>query len=217
MARPRLRSLAAQSLTYGLGGFASRVVGFFLVPVYVAYAGRAAFGIVELVTAAITASAAVLRLGTPNSMSRFTLGDAERDDWAPVIHTIFGFVMGMSTAAVLAGFALLGPLAAVLGTTREVTAIGLIGLWVTINYDVVQRVYRIERRARAFVAYSLLNIAVTVALTLWLVVVRRERAVGLMAANFGGSLLVYALLLIARCDTIGLRRFDRGVLREVLH
>ncbi|MDX6544612.1 MAG: hypothetical protein QOG02_386 [Gaiellales bacterium] len=214
---PRLRSLAGQSLTYGLGGFAGRIVGFFLVPIYVAYAGRNAFGEVELVTSAITAAAIVLRLGITASMSRFTLGDPDRDDWSPVIQTVFAFVMVGSTLAFGIGLALLDPLSSLLGVSRAVGLIGLIGLWVTMNYDVVARIYRIERRARSFVLFTLLNVAVTVVLTLVLVVGFHQRAFGLMLGNFGGSVLVYGCLLVARRKTIGFRRFDTGILRQVLH
>jgi O-antigen/teichoic acid export membrane protein len=214
---PRLRSLAGQSLTYGLGGFAGRIVGFFLVPVYVAYAGRDAFGIVELVMSAVAAAAIVLRLGITASMSRFTLGEPERDDWAPVIQTVFAFVMVASTVAVAVGFALLEPLASLLGVSRTIAAIGLVGLWVTMNYDVVARIYRIERRARSFVVFTLLNVAITVVMTLVLVVGFDQKAVGLMVGNFGGSVLVYGCLLVARRHTIGFRSFDRDVFRQVLH
>jgi O-antigen/teichoic acid export membrane protein len=200
-----------------MAGFASRIVGFFLVPIYVAYAGRNAFGVVELVTSAVTAAAIVLRLGITASMSRFTLGDPEREDWTPVIHTVFAFVMVASTLAVAAGLALLDPLASLLGVSRAVALIGLVGLWVTMNYDVVARIYRIERRARSFIVFTLLNIAVTVVMTLVLVVGFHQKALGLMLGNFGGSVLVYGCLLVARRKTIGVRRFDREVLRQVLH
>ncbi len=214
---PRLRSLASQSLTYGLGGFASRIVGFFLVPVYVSYAGRNAFGVVELVMSAIAAAAIVLRLGITASMSRFTLGDPEREDWSPVIHTVFAFVMAASTLALAIGLLLLNPLASLLGVDRSVALVGLIGLWVSMNYDVVARVYRIERRARSFVVFTLLNVAVTVVLTIVLVIGLHQKALGLMVGNFGGSALVYACLLVARRHTVGVRHFDRNVLRQVMH
>ncbi|MDX6548877.1 MAG: hypothetical protein QOG33_2427 [Gaiellales bacterium] len=215
--RPRLRSLASQSFTYGLGGFTGRIIGFFLVPVYVVYAGRNAFGVVELVTSAITAAAIVLRLGITASMSRFTLGDPDRDDWSPVIQTVFVFVMVASTLAVAAGLVLLDPLASLLGVSRAVVLAGLVGLWVTMNYDVVARIYRIERRARSFVVFTLLNLGITVVLTLILVVGFGQKALGLMIGNFAGSVIVYGCLLVARRRTIGFRRFDNAVLKEVLH
>ncbi|MDX6592731.1 MAG: hypothetical protein QOJ13_1927 [Gaiellales bacterium] len=214
---PRLRSLVSQSLTYGLGGFTSRIVGFFLVPVYVSYAGREAFGVVELVVSAITVTAIVLRLGITASMSRFTLGDPDRDDWTPVIQTIFTFVLLASSAAALVGVLLVDQIAGLLGVSRDVTLVALVGLWVTMNYDVIARIYRIERRARSFVAFTLVNVAITVVLTLILVVGYDKKAIGLMIGNFAGSVLVYSCLLVARRHSIGFRRFDFGILREVLH
>jgi O-antigen/teichoic acid export membrane protein len=213
---PRLRSLAGQSFTYGMGGFASRLVGFFLVPVYVHYAGRDAFGVVELVMSAITAAAIVLRLGITASMARFTLGDADRDDWAPVIHTVFAFVMVVSSAAAVVCLLLVDQLASLLGVGRGTVLVGIVGLWVTMNYDVVARIYRIERRARGFVAFTLVNLAVTVVLTFVLVVGFRQKAIGLMIGNFAGSVIVYGCLLVARRNTIGFRRFDTTVLRSLL-
>lgn len=185
-------------------------------PVYVAYAGRNAFGVVELVMSAVAAAAIVLRLGITASMSRFTLGDPDRDDWAPVIQTVFVFVMVASTLAVAVGLALIDPLASLLGVSRSVALIGLVGLWVTMNYDVVARIYRIERRARGFVAFTLVNLAVTVVLTVVLVVGFHQKAVGLMIGNFAGSVFVYGCLLVARRRTIGFRSFDTAVLRSML-
>jgi O-antigen/teichoic acid export membrane protein len=54
-------------------------------------------------------------------------------------------------------------------------------------------------------------------MTLVLVIGLHEKAVGLMLGNFGGSVLVYGCLLVARRHTVGFRRFDRNVFRQVLH
>jgi O-antigen/teichoic acid export membrane protein len=112
---------------------------------------------------------------------------------------------------------LVDQIAALLGVSRNVTLVGVVGLWVTMNYDVIARIYRIERRARSFVAFTLLNVAITVVLTLVLVVGYNKNAIGLMIGNFAGSVLVYSCLLVARRHSIGFRRFDFGILREVLH
>jgi O-antigen/teichoic acid export membrane protein len=217
VAAPRIRSLVSQSLTYGMGGVASRAVGFFLVPVYLHAAGAVAFGIVELVMSALIVVSIVLRLGIVSSMTRFTLGDPEREDWSPVVHTIFGFVMAASTLGVVLGLLFRSQLADLLQTTDGVVYAGLLGLWVTMNFDVMSRIYRIERRAGAFVRYTLLNVAVTAVLTVVLVTVFDQGAVGLLAGNFAGTLLVYGIMLVERRGTIGISRFDNRVLRELLH
>jgi hypothetical protein len=95
--------------------------------------------VVELVMSAIAAAAIVLRLGITASMSRFTLGERAQGLGAGD-QTVFAFVMVASTIAFAVGFALLDPLASLLGVSRTVAAIGLVGLWVTMNYDVVARI-----------------------------------------------------------------------------
>ena len=54
-------------------------------------------------------------------MSRFTLGDPDRDDWTPVIQTIFTFVLLASSAAALVGVLLVDQIAGLLGVSRDVT------------------------------------------------------------------------------------------------
>jgi len=217
MSEGRVRSLAEQSVIYGLGGFLTRASGLILIPVYVSYAGTSAYGVVELMLSAIVLASIVLRLGIATTMSRFTLGEGKgKVDWAPVIHTIFTFVMVAATLGVIVGLIFHNVLTRALQVPDRILVAGLFGLWVTMNYDVLSRIYRIERRAKTWVQFSLLNVALTIALTLFLVVVLHEGAVGLLVGNFGGTLIVYLILLALRHETIGVRRFHTATLRELL-
>ena len=217
MSEGRVRSLAEQSVIYGLGGFLTRASGLILIPVYVSYAGTSAYGVVELMLSAIVLASIVLRLGIATTMSRFTLGEGKgKVDWAPVIHTTFTFVMVAATLGVIVGLIFHNVLTRALQVPDRILVAGLFGLWVTMNYDVLSRIYRIERRAKTWVQFSLLNVALTIALTLFLVVVLHEGAVGLLVGNFGGTLIVYLILLALRHETIGVRRFHTATLRELL-
>ncbi len=212
----RHRALVGQSLTYGSGAILARIVGFFLVPVYLAAAGTVAFGVAELVISAVVVAAIVLRLGIVASMSRFTLAESVDGDWSPVIHTVFAFVLATSTAGVVVGVLLLDQIAAFLGVSREIAAAGLFALWVTMNYDVIARIYRIERRAGQWVRVMLLNVCVSAVLTVLLVVVFDEGALGLILGNFAATAVLYGFLLVARRKTVGFSRFDRSLLGELL-
>jgi O-antigen/teichoic acid export membrane protein len=201
---------------YGLGGILARVAGIFLVPVYLAAAGTEAFGTAELVTSAVLLAAIVLRLGIVNSMSRFTIGESVDGDWSPVIHTIYGFVIVVSTVASLVALLLRDQIADVLHVSTAVASVGVLGLWVQMNYDVLARLYRIQRRAAAFVGFQLANVAVTVVLTVILVVVLDKGAVGLLLGGFGGTGAILLVMFWARRRTVGVRRFERPLARELL-
>jgi len=211
----RMRALAAQTVIYGMGPVVGRFAGFFLVPIYLHYAGTKAYGTVDLMLAAVTIAAILLRLGISATMSRFTLGDAA-DDFAPVVHTIFTFVMVASTIGVVVGLLLRDQIAHVLQVDTDIVLAGLFGLWISMNYDVMGRVYRIQRRAAAWMRLTVLNVALTIVLTILLVVVFRQGALGLLVGNFTGTALVYLTVLVLRRDSIGVSRFDRPVLRDLL-
>ncbi len=211
----RMRSLAGQSLIYGMSGVIGRFAGFFLVPIYLHAAGAKAYGTVDLMLSAVLLASILLRMGIVTTMSRFTLGEGETD-WAPIIHTIFVFVMTAATLGVLVGWVFRGFIGHVLQVDTDIVLAGLFGLWISMNYDVMARVYRIERRARSWVRFTLLNILLTTILTLLLVVVFDQGALGLLVGNFTGTALVYLIVVVARRHTIGIRRFDRPVLRDLL-
>ncbi len=217
-ASARLKQLAGQSFVYGLGGLVSRAVGIVLLPVYLQHVTREQFGAVELVMASITLAAIMLRLGLTNAMFRFSFDNPGSDMRARTVQTAFTGTLLMSTVGVLAGVAAVDPLAQALGASRNLTLIGLAGLWVSMNFDILTGVYRIERRPTAFVGYSLTNVVVTVVLTVMLVVRPFHlQAAGIMLGNFSGTYVTYVLMLIARRKTIGFAHFDRALLRRMLH
>jgi O-antigen/teichoic acid export membrane protein len=76
----------------------------------------------------------------------------------------------------------------------------------------------VEERARAFAAASLVNVLLTVGLTLWLVVGRGEGALGLLLGNYIASAVVLAGLWITQRDAFGLRPggIDRAQLGPML-
>jgi len=212
----RLSQLVGQSIIYGLGGTLARLAGLFLVPVYLAAAGTEAFGEAELVTSAVAVAAIFLRLGIVNSMSRFTLAESPTGDWAPVLHTIYTFVLSASTAAAVAGVLLREQIAEALSVSDSLALAGVLGLWIVMNYDVLARIYRVERRASAFVAFQLVNVAITVALTVVLVVVFDYGAIGLLLGNFVGTGIVLLAMTWTRRRAIGVRHFDRALAGQLL-
>jgi O-antigen/teichoic acid export membrane protein len=213
----RLRQLAGQSFVYGLGGIVSKLVGIFLLPIYTRpqYVSQAGFGQVETVMAASTLAAIVCRLGLTTAMFRFCWDHREPEARRRTIRTAFTAVLALSTVFVLAGAAAVAPLSSALQVSHELALIGLAGLWVSMNYDIVTGIYRIEQRPTAFVVYSLFNIAITIALSVVLVIPLRLGAAGIMLGNFSGTYITYFLLLWTRRDMVGLH-VDRPLIRQML-
>ena len=214
----RLRQLAGQSFVYGLGGIVSKLVGIFLLPIYTKpqYVSQAGFGQVETVMAASALASIVCQFGLTTAMFRFCWDHREPDARRRTIRTAFTAVLALSTIAVVIGLVAIDPISSSLQVTRELALIGLGGLWVSINYTIVTGIYRIEQRPAAFVVYSLVNIAITIVLSITLVIPLHMGAAGIMLGNFSGTYITYFLLLWARRDMVGLQ-IVWPLLRQMLH
>ena len=213
----RLRQLANHSMVYGLGGLAAKLVGIFLLPLYTHRVSRADFGEVELVMAGIAALAILLKLGLINAMFRFSFIDRTAAARQKAMQTSFTGVLVTSTIGLAAGLLLADPIARVIDVDKTLVLIGAFGLWVTINYDLLTAIYRVEQRPAAFIVYSLTNVAITVTVSIILVVPLDLGATGIILGNFAGTYIVYGLMLYARRSTVGFRHFDRAVIRRMLH
>jgi O-antigen/teichoic acid export membrane protein len=82
------------------------------------------------------------------------------------------------------------------------------------NYEQLTALFRAEERSTAFVLASLANVVLTIGATVLLVVVWEQGAVGVIAGNFTGTLLVYLALLGVHRAQLGLQ-FSRPLLREM--
>ena len=213
----RLRQLASHSVVYGLGGLAAKLVGIFLLPVYTHRVSRSDYGEVELVMAVIAALAIALKLGLINAMFRFSFVDRTAEARERAMQTSFTGVLVTSSVGLIAGLVLIDPIARLLDVNSTLVLIGVFGLWVTINYDLLTAIYRIEQRPAAFVVFSLTNVAITVAVSLVLVIPLDLGARGIILGNFAGTYVVYLAMLYARRETVGFRHFDRSLVRRMLH
>jgi O-antigen/teichoic acid export membrane protein len=213
----QLKRLGKHSAIYGLGGLVQRLLAVLLLPVYTRYLSPSDYGTVETLIALTTVLVITLRLGITSAFFRFYFDSREPDQRRVVLRTSFWFTMAMSTAGLLGGLLLSGEISRLLfgsADDAELVMAAFVGLWAQMNYEQLTSLFRVEERSVAFVAASLLNIAVTIGATLVLVVALDKGPVGVIVGNFTGTLLVYALLVSYRREQLGLQ-FDRGLLREM--
>jgi O-antigen/teichoic acid export membrane protein len=211
----QLKRLARHSAIYGLGGVISRVIALFLLPLYTSYLQPADLGAVGVVIALNAVLVTILRGGISSAFFRFYFDSAEPQRRLLVLRTSFWFTMAAATAGLVAGLLLAGPISTVLGVDDPtLVRAAFVGLWAQMNYEQLTALFRVEERSLAFLAASLTNILITVAATVLFVVVWDKGAVGVVAGNFTGTLIVYLVLLGSRREQLGLQ-LDRGLLREM--
>jgi O-antigen/teichoic acid export membrane protein len=213
----QLGRLGRHSLIYGLGGLVSRIVAVLLLPLYTHYLTPADYGKIETLVALTTLLGIILRAGISSAFFRFYFDAEDAAGRRTVLRTSFWFTMVGGTLGLLLLVALAAPISELLfGTTGAANLVRAAGvaLWATVNYEQLTSLFRVEERSLAFVAASLANVAVTIGVTLLLVVSLGKGAVGVIVGNFSGTLVVYLALLGFRREQLGLE-FDRDLLRAM--
>jgi O-antigen/teichoic acid export membrane protein len=211
----QITRLGRHSFVYGLGGLVSRVLAVFLLPLYTRYLDRADLGAVGLVVALSAVLVTILRLGISSAFFRFYFDSQDAERRRLVVRTSFWFTMASATAGLAAGVLLAEPLADVLGVDdANLVRAGFVGIWAQMNYEQLTSLFRVEERSTAFVLASLANIALTIGVTILLVVAWEQGALGVVVGNFTGTLAVYLALLAVHRGQLGLQ-FSRPLLREM--
>jgi O-antigen/teichoic acid export membrane protein len=212
-----LKRLGRHSAVYGLGGLVSRILATILLPLYTNYLPPHAFGQVEAVTAATAVLAIVLQLGTASAFFRFYFDTKDARERRTVVRTSFWFTMAMSTLGLVLGLVFAHPVSEALGLhSVPLVMAGAVGLWAQTNYQQLTNLFRAEERSSAFALASVANVLITVGAMVLFVVAFHWGAVGLVAGNFTGTLVVYVVLVAYRNEQLGLE-FDRGLFRRMQH
>ena len=187
-----LKRLVSSLAAYQLADVVSKLLAVLLLPVYTRYIAPAGYGVVELLANSVIFVSIVVRFGIIESFLRFYFADEDRDRRAALVRRAAGFLLIATTvtAALLAAFA--GPLSELLLGHRDTTIflIAVLGLWSFTNLELAYGVLRVDERLRTYAIASLINVLLTVAGSVVLVVGLGDGARGLLAANYGASTVV---------------------------
>jgi O-antigen/teichoic acid export membrane protein len=220
----QLRGLTRDSFIYGVGGLVSRFLAVLMLPLYTSYISAGDYGRIEILMAAMAVAVTLLRGGANYGFIRFYFLEKEADYRRRLVRTVFWAQMAYSTVGLVLCIVLAHRIAVWFGVTQHgphlqgsgtnlVIATGVL-LWANVNYAQMTNLFRAEQRSVAFSIATLANIAITVPLTVILVVVYKEGPLGIIVGNLSGTLVLYVVLLAYRREQLGLQ-FDPGLLRSL--
>jgi O-antigen/teichoic acid export membrane protein len=229
-ARPRslasqLFELSRHSVIYGIGGLVSRFLAVIMLPLYTSYVSVGDYGRIELLMSVMAVAVVVIRGGANFGFIRFYFVDKAPEYRRRLIRTCFWAQMGYSTlvltlcivfASEIARWLNVNwrPGAGLQGSGTSLVVATAVLLWVNVNYAQMTNLFRAEQRSVAFSIATLLNIGITVPLTVILVVVYKHGPLGIIVGNLSGTLVVFIALLGYRREQLGLQ-FDRKLLHTL--
>jgi O-antigen/teichoic acid export membrane protein len=210
-----LRRLATTGAAYTAASIVSKLIAVALLPLYTRYLTTADYGAAEVMFAAVVSASIVVRLGMIEALLRFYYKDDE--DPARVVSTSFAALFWVSTVAALIALPFAGPISEALlkESAPGLARISIGGLWVLTMFEFLLTLFRLEERARAFFATTMLSVLTAIGLTVVLVVGRGEGARGLLLGSYAsGAAFVVGLIWVQR------RRLslwiDRALLRRLM-
>jgi O-antigen/teichoic acid export membrane protein len=217
-----LRRLATTGAAYTAASILSKLIAVALLPLYTRYLTKADYGAAEVMFTAVVFASIVVRLGLIEAILRFYYRDDE--DPEAVVRSTFAGLFWLATIGALIALPFAGPIGealldpkkpAELEAAPELTRIAIGGLWVLTMSEFLLTLFRLEERARAFFATTILNVLATIALTVVLVVGFEDGARGLLIGSYAtGAAFVLGLVVLQR-RRLSLR-FDRELLRRFL-
>jgi O-antigen/teichoic acid export membrane protein len=194
-----LRRLATTGAAYTASSVISKLIAVALLPLYTRHLTTADYGTAEVLLTGVIAASIVIRLGIIEALLRFYYEADEDPD--QVVKTSFASLFWSTTigAAILLPFA--EPLSDLLldGSDPGLVRIAIGGLWVFTLFEYLLALFRLDERARAFFAFTVANVLVTIPLTVWLVVVEDEGARGLLLGQYlTGAVFLVGLVWVHR-------------------
>ncbi len=189
-----LKRLVSSLAAYQVADAISKLIAILLLPVYTRYIHRAGYGVVELLATGVILISILVRLGIIEAFLRFYFTDSDPRRRDALARRAVGFLLATTTivAALLAAGAV--PLSKLVLSRRDpaIFLVAVLGLWAFTNLELAYGLLRVEERLRAYATASLVNVGLTIAASLVLVVGVGLGPLGLLLGNYGASTLVLA-------------------------
>jgi O-antigen/teichoic acid export membrane protein len=187
-----LKRLARTLAAYQIADVVSKFIAVLLLPVYTRYIDPAGYGVVELLANGVIFISILVRFGMIEAFLRFYFTDQDQERRDALARRAVAFTLIATTIAAIVLAAAAEPLSRiVLGHSDPgIFRIAVLGLWAFTNLELAYGLLRVEERVRTYAIASLINVVITIAASVVLVVGLGKGPSGLLLGNYGASTLV---------------------------
>jgi O-antigen/teichoic acid export membrane protein len=193
-----LRRLATTGAAYTASSVISKLIAVGLLPLYTRYLTPADYGAAEVLVTGVIAASIVIRLGIIEALLRFYYQGGEEPD--ETVRTAFASLFWTTTIGLALALPFAEPLSRLLlgHSDAGLMRIAIFGLWVFTMFEFLTALFRLDERARAYFAFTVANVLVTIPVTVWLVVGEDKGASGLLWGQYGTGAIFLAGLVFAQ-------------------
>jgi O-antigen/teichoic acid export membrane protein len=214
----QLLRLSKHSIIYGLGASLSRVVAFFLIPIYARYLSPADYGTLEVFQVTLSILSIIFVMGLTTALFRSYFNYDNEEKRKTVVGTTFIFLTGTSFIFLLILMALAGNFSALLFGSVEYAFYFRV-IFLTLFFDVgilvAFSVFRAREESKKYAIFSLIRFLAIAGLNILFVVVLHKGVLGIL---WGGLIAAFLLYSISLKDIIknAKLRFSAVEIKEML-
>ncbi len=206
------------SAVYGFGKLLVYGIGFFLIPVYTRAFAPAEFGVVDLLTTVQRLALLTVTLEIAQAVFRFVLDTPDQSERRLYTSTAFWFSTIMYGLFTLVGWALAEPFSRLLlraDGLADVFRAALVMIWTAGTFNMFQNQLRVQLKSRLYTVVSVVDAAVSMGLTILLIIIFRTGVMGVVVGQTVGLLLGAVIAWWFTREDFALL-FDRRKLAEML-
>ena len=187
-----LKRLVSSLAAYQLADFVSKVMAVLLLPVYTRYISPPGYGVVELLANGVIFISILVRLGMIEAFLRYYFSDSDQERRDALARRAIAFLLIATTIAAGALAAASVPLSRLVLSHRDPLTflVAVLGLWAFTNLELAYALLRVDERLKAYATASLLNVGLTIAASVVLVVGLGDGARGLLLGSYGASTVI---------------------------
>ncbi|MGE5232216.1 MAG: lipopolysaccharide biosynthesis protein, partial [Deltaproteobacteria bacterium] len=152
----------------------------------------------------VIAASIVIRLGIIEALLRFYYQSGEEP--TQVVKTAFASLLWTTTIGLALALPFAEPISHLLlgHSDAGLMRIAIFGLWVFTMFEFLTALFRLDERAKAYFAFTVANVLVTIPATVWLVVGEDRGASGLLLGQYVTGAVFLAGLVIAQRSRLAL-------------
>ncbi|MFP4548252.1 MAG: lipopolysaccharide biosynthesis protein [Fidelibacterota bacterium] len=204
----RIKSLTKQTLVYGVGTIATRMVTFLLLPVYTNILPNEKYGLAALIFTFLAFMNHIYNYGLDSAFMRFYSHENDKEDKTTILSSAMGMAFITSLIFSFIIYLIRHPLAGKFLTDREYHHFFTYAA-VILFFDCIARVpfayLRQERRPMMFMGVRLINVILTLSLNILFVAVLKQGIIGIFRSNLIVSFLTAMILFFIMAKKIEFR------------
>ena len=187
-----LKRLLGALGAYQIASILQKLLAVLLLPVFTGRIPPGGYGIVETLATFVIFMSIVVRFGIIESFLRYYYIDKDPARRDALVRRCVLFLLATTTVACAVLVVPAGPLSRLVTSEHVPGAfrVAVLGIWSFTNLELAQAVLRVDERLRAYAVVNSINVVITVATSLVLVVGLDKGYEGLLIANYGTSTLV---------------------------